>query len=124
MNRCAPLLPFENRLHIENDELILCLRQDQLFYAKIMDRKSIFLVGPNLNYSVDNNINIKQSLLKNGFIRISNLCYVNPHQIQEYNFVERKIRLHNGWEMRIVNRYVKNLADFLTTANLIHGILV
>ncbi len=89
-NRVSPSSP-ANRIHIETDKLILCLRQDQTFYAEVVDRKSILLAGSNLNYNIENNKEIKLLLMQNGFVRVTDSCYINPLQIQEYNFKERKI---------------------------------
>lgn len=103
-----------SRILIETDELILCLRQDQTFYAEVVDRKSIFLVGSNLNYNINNSIEVISLLKQNGFIRISDSCYVNPLQIQEYNFKERKIELSNGRKLSIGLKYIDALMAFFS----------
>lgn len=105
----------QSRIHIETDELILCLRQDQAFYAEVVDRKTIFLAGSNLNYNVNNSTEIKLLLMQNGFIRVTDSCYVNPLQIQEYNFKERKVELSNGRKLVIGLKYMDALMAFFST---------
>lgn len=114
MDNSNSLSQSANRIHIETDELILCLRQDQTFYAEVVDRKTIFLAGSNLNYNVNNSTEIKLLLMQNGFIRVTDSCYVNPLQIQEYNFKERKIELSNGRKLAIGLKYVDALMAFFS----------
>ncbi len=103
-----------NRIIIETDELILCLRQDQTFYAEVINRKTILLVGSNQNYTISNSLKIKLLLIKNGFIRVAGSCYVNPLQIKEYNFKERMIELSNGRKLTIALKYMNELMMFFS----------
>lgn len=113
MNNFCHNLPIANRVLFETNELILSVRQDQIYYAEIIGNDCIQISGQSINCFISNeNKSVVIILLKAGFMRINTSYYINPRQISEYYFKEKRIVLNNGTRLKIGRNYMKYLSAF------------